>query len=71
MDFIYKGQAYVLFELVDPFEGTTSDVLQIMKIKGDLKSGNFEYEFVNYFYGACSLTEEEAIEIAKQYIDEE
>lgn len=65
--FMYKNKKYMFCELREPHwcnNPGLHDIIAIFEIKND------EYIFVNYFYGAAYTSKEEAIEIAKEYIDE-
>jgi len=71
MEFEYLGRKFILVELVDPFKNETFDIIQVMEVVHNEELEMDQYKFINYFYGASMYDEEEAIELAKSYIDME
>lgn len=69
MEFEYLGKRFIIVELVNPINNNeTLDILQVMEIVFDKELEMEKYKFINYFYGA-SLSENEIMEIAIEYID--
>lgn len=85
MEFKYKGKNYMLGEVTEPNKKETYDMIVIFrevfidektncevskeefeeKLDGTILSTN---EYIDYFYGA-DATDEELIQIAKEFID--
>ena len=68
------------FELMEAVDNLTSDHCEyydmfilmelIVEDVNDKDQEIYKYKFINYFYGAMSYDKDEAIEIAKRFIDE-